>query len=75
MQVDALRGSGKDDNFIDKLLEIIEGISMQMLWLKETVEEMKELEGEYVNAINELMLHISTRKLQNGMMWCDINSI
>ena len=71
-KIDALRGPGKDNNFIDKLLEIIERISMQFQRLKE-IGEMKELEGEYVNAINELMHQ--RQKLRNGMMWCDMNSI
>ena len=54
-KIDGLRGSGNDDYFIDKLLETFEERSMQLQRLKETMEEMKQLEGEYVKTIDELM--------------------
>ena len=56
-KIDALRGCGSDNYFINELLETFEGMSMQLQRLKKTVEEMKELEGVYVKAIDELTYH------------------
>ena len=55
-KIDGLRRSGNNDYFIVKLLETFEEKSMQLQRLKETVEEMKQLEGEYAKTIDELML-------------------
>ena len=38
-KIDALRGSGGDDSFIDELLEMFEENSMQVQRLKTTVGE------------------------------------
>ena len=54
-KIDALRGPGSDNYFIDKLLEVFEEKSMQLQRQKKAVEEMKEQEDEYVNTIDELM--------------------
>ena len=54
-RIDALRGSVNDDQFIDKLLEAFEEKSMLLQSLKGTVENMKQVEGEYVKTIDELM--------------------
>ena len=62
-KIDALKRCGSDDHFIDKLLEMFEGMSMQLQKLKKIVEDMKEQEGEYVKtiAINELIhQHLKT---------------
>ena len=54
-KIEALRGSGSGDHFIDELLATFEEESMELQWQKKTVEEVKEQQGEYVNAIDELM--------------------
>ena len=54
-RIDTLRGSVNDDQFIDKLLEVFEDKSMLLQNLKGTVENMKQVEGEYVKTIDELM--------------------
>ena len=54
-RIDALRGSVNDDQFIDKLLETFEEKCMLLQSLKGTVENMKQVEGEYVKTIDELM--------------------
>ena len=47
-KIDVFRGFGGGNVFFDKLLELFEGKSMELL-------EMKELEDKYVKVINELM--------------------
>ena len=64
-KIDGLRGSGNDDYFIDKLLETFEEKSMQLQRLKETVEEMKQLEGEYVKTIDELMIQQHNKTIKD----------
>ena len=54
-KIEALRGSGSDDSFIDEVLEMFEEGSMELQSQKKVVEEMKEQQGEHVNAIDELM--------------------
>ena len=54
-KIDALRGHGRDNGFIDKLLETFEGKSVQLDKLKKTIRDMKRLENEYEALINELM--------------------
>ena len=54
-RIDTLRRSVNDDQFIDNLLETFEEKSMILQSLKETVQEMKQAEGEYVKTIDELM--------------------
>ena len=41
--------------FFDKLLEMFEWNSMQLVKLKKTVDKMKQLEDNYSKTINELM--------------------
>ena len=60
-KIDALRGSGCDDIFIDELLENIEWMSIQLERLKETVKEMEELKDEYAKLLINLCTNI--RKL------------
>ena len=50
-KIDALRRCGNDDHFIDKLLEMFEGMSMQLQKLKKIVEDTKEQEGKHVKTI------------------------
>lgn len=54
-KIDALRESGIGDNFFGELLGMFERKSMGLEKLKKTVEEMKELEEDYVMTINELV--------------------
>ena len=53
-KIEALWGSGSDDSFIDEVLEMFEEGSMKLQSQKKVVEEMKEQQGEHVNAIDEL---------------------
>ena len=52
-KIEGLRGSGSDNHFIDEVLERFKEESME-LQKKKTVEEMREQQGKYANAIDEL---------------------
>ena len=51
-KIDALRGHGRDNGFINKLFETFEGKSVQLDKLKKTVRDMTRLENEYEAVIN-----------------------
>ena len=55
LKIDTLREFVSDDNFVNKLMETFEEKSIQLQSLKETVDEAKALESEYVKTIDELM--------------------
>ena len=54
-KINALRESGIDNNFFGELLNMFERKSMDLEKLKNTVEEMKELEDDYAKTIDELV--------------------
>ena len=55
LKIDTLRGFVSDNNFVNKLMETFEEKSIQLQSLKETVDEARVLESEYVKTIDELM--------------------
>ena len=54
-KIDVFRGFGYHTEFFDKLLEMFEWNSTQLVKLKKTVDEMKQLKDDYSNTIDELM--------------------
>ena len=54
-KIDALRESGGDKSFYDKLLRILEGRSLKVTKLKKTVEKMKELEDNNARTIDDII--------------------
>ena len=54
-KIDALRGHGRDNSFINKIVETFEGKIVQLDKLKKTIRDMKQLENEYEAVIDELM--------------------
>lgn len=54
-KIDALRESGGDKSFFDKLLRMLEGRSLKVEKLKKTVEKMKELEDNNAKTIDDII--------------------
>ena len=55
-KIDALRESGSDYNFYDKLLKLLEWKSMKLEDLKQTIKEMKEIEDDNTKTMNGILL-------------------
>ena len=54
-KIDALRESGGDKSFFDKLLRMLEGRTLKVEKLKKTVEKMKELEDNNAKTIDDII--------------------
>ena len=54
-KIDALRESGGDKSFFDKLLRMLEGRSLKVTKLKKVVEKMKELEDNNERTIDDII--------------------
>ena len=54
-KIDALRGSGGDNSFLNKLLKMLEGRSLKVKRLEKTVEKMKELEDNNARTIDDII--------------------
>ena len=54
-KINVFRGFGYHTEFFDKLLEMFEWNSTQLVKLKKTVDEMKQLKDDYSKTIDELM--------------------
>ena len=56
-KINVFRGFGSGNGFFDKLLELFEWKSMELM-------EIKKLEGEYVEVINQLMEQLEEKNLE-----------
>ena len=54
-KIDALRESGGDKSFFDKLLRMVEGRSLKVTKLKKIVEKMNELEDNNARTIDDII--------------------